>query len=157
MKYKFGSNYVPAEIVMSTKEEEKNIGVIGIIENDVYDSGNEIQEYNQKYKIIWPLNIYPYQKIYFFGAEMYAVTYFKVCGSQMLWFVSSLLLHLEPRWNIILKSKMRRSEWQGYIKIYLTKNCFFLNRRAVGIFKVLSITKLANIFESLTGIVKKFH
>ena len=40
MKYKFGSNY------MSMKEEKKNIEVIGIIDNDVYDSGNAIQEYN---------------------------------------------------------------------------------------------------------------
>ena len=38
------------------------------------------------------------------------------------------------------------------------KKCLiFLNRRAVGIFKVLRITKLANIFESLTGIGKTFH
>ena len=33
----------------------------------------------------------------------------------------------------------------------------FLTRRAVGIFKVLSITKLENIFESLTDIGKPFH
>ena len=90
MKYKFGSNYVPDEIAMSTKEEEKNREVIGIIDNDVYDSGNTIQEYNQKYKIIWPLHIYPCQKIDFFGEKMYAVPYFQVRGSRMLWLVSSL-------------------------------------------------------------------
>ena len=33
----------------------------------------------------------------------------------------------------------------------------FLNCQAVGIFKVLSITKLANIFESLTDIGNPFH
>ena len=38
------------------------------------------------------------------------------------------------------------------------KNCFsFLNHRSVGIFKVLSNTKLTNIFESLTDIGKWFH
>ena len=38
------------------------------------------------------------------------------------------------------------------------KNCLpFFNRLAVGIFKVLSITKLANILESLTGIGNPFH
>ena len=46
MKYKFGSNYVPAEIAISVKEEENNREVIGIIENDVDVSGNAIQEYN---------------------------------------------------------------------------------------------------------------
>ena len=46
MKYKFGSNYVPAEITMSMKEEEKNREVIGIIDDDVYDLVNAIQEYN---------------------------------------------------------------------------------------------------------------
>ena len=52
MKYKFGSDYVPAEIAMSVKEEEKNREVIGIIYNGVDDLGNAIQEYNRKYKII---------------------------------------------------------------------------------------------------------
>ena len=46
MKYKFGSNYVPAEIAMSMKEEEKNREVIGIIDNDVDDLDNAIQDYN---------------------------------------------------------------------------------------------------------------
>ena len=42
--------------------------------------------------------------------------------------------------------------------MYLTKNCLpFLNHRAVGIFKVLRITKLANISESLTDIGKPFN
>ena len=35
MKYKFGSNYVPAEIATSMNEEEKNRQVIGIIDDDV--------------------------------------------------------------------------------------------------------------------------
>ena len=158
MKYTFGSNYVPAEIVVSMKEEENNREVIVIMENDVYDSGNAIQEYNRKFKIFWPLDIYPCQKIGFFGAKMYTVPYFQVRGSQMIWVVSSLILHVEPLWNIISKSEMQRSEWQGYTMMYLTKHCLpFLNRRSVGIFKVLSITKLANIFESLTDIGKPFH
>ena len=33
----------------------------------------------------------------------------------------------------------------------------FFNRRAIGVFKVLSITKLATIFESLIGIGKPIH
>ena len=45
MKYKFGSNYVPAEIAISVKEEN-NREVIGVFENDVDVSGNAIQEYN---------------------------------------------------------------------------------------------------------------
>ena len=48
---------------MSTKEEWNNREVIGIIENDVDDSGNAIKEYIRKYKIIWPLHIYPCHKI----------------------------------------------------------------------------------------------
>ena len=96
MKYKFGSNYVPAEITMSIKEEEKNREFIGIIDNDVYDLSNAIQEYNRKYKRIWPLHIYPCQKIDLFGTKMYVVPYFQVSGSRMLWVVSYLLLHVEP-------------------------------------------------------------
>ena len=71
---------------------------------------------------------------------------------------SSLFLNVEPLWGIISKSEMQRSEWQGYIMMYLTKHCSpFLNFRAVGIFEVLSIPKFANIIESLTDIGKPFH
>ena len=41
------------------KVEENNREVIGVIDNDVDDSVNLIQEYNQKFKIIWPLHIHP--------------------------------------------------------------------------------------------------
>ena len=91
MKYKFGSNYVPDDIAMSRKEEEKTREVIGIIDDYVYDSGNAIQYYNRKFKRIWPLHIYPCQKFYLFGANMYAVTSFQVRVSWMIWLVSSLL------------------------------------------------------------------
>ena len=123
MKYKFGSNYVPAEIAMSIKEEENNIEVIGIIDNDVDDLVNAIQDYNRKYKRIWPLHIYLCQKIDLFGTKMYAVPYFQVRGSRMLWVVLSLLLHVEPLCNIILKSEMRKNECQVNIMIYITKHC----------------------------------
>ena len=122
MKYKFEYNYVPAETAMSTKEEENNREVIGIIDDDVDDLGNTIQEYNRKYKRIWTLHIYPCQKIDIFGAKMYAVPYFQVRGSHMLWVVSSLILHVEPLWNIIPKSEIQRSECQGYIIMYTPKN-----------------------------------
>ena len=58
------------------KEEYNNREVIGIIDDDVYYSGNAIQKYNQKCKIIWSLHIHPCQKIDFFGAKIYAVPYF---------------------------------------------------------------------------------
>ena len=42
--------------------------------------------------------------------------------------------------------------------MYITKRIVsFLNRRVVGIFKVLSIAKLVNIFESLADIGNPFH
>ena len=43
MKYKFGSNYVPAETTMPMKEEYMKIDVIGMIDNERDDSENEIQ------------------------------------------------------------------------------------------------------------------
>ena len=106
MKYNFGSNYVPVEITMSIREKDKDREVIGTIDDAVDYLGNLIQEYNQKFKIFWPLNIYPCQKIDLFGAKMYAAPSFQVRTSQMIWFVSSLLFHVETLWNIILKSEM---------------------------------------------------
>ena len=110
MKYKFGSNYIPAEIAMSMKKEENNSEFIVSIDYGVDDSGNEIQECNQKFKRIWTLHIYPCQKFYLFGTKMYAVPYFQVRRSRMLWVVSYLLFHVETLWDIISKSEMRRSE-----------------------------------------------
>ena len=46
MKQCFLSNYVPAEIAMYMKEEDKNREFIGMIDDYVYDSGNTIQKYN---------------------------------------------------------------------------------------------------------------
>ena len=47
-------------------------------DDDVDGLGNAIQEYNKKFKLIWPShNIYPYQKINFFGANMYTFPYFQ--------------------------------------------------------------------------------
>ena len=82
------------------------------------------------------MHIYPCQKIDFFGVKMYTVPYFQVRGSQILWVVSSLLLHVEQLQNIILKSEMRRSEYQGNIMMYLKNIALhLLNRSAVGILK----------------------
>ena len=64
-KNKFESNYFPDEIAMSMKDEEQNREIIGIIDDGVDDLGNAILEYYQKFKIIRPLNIYPYQKVIF--------------------------------------------------------------------------------------------
>ena len=140
------------------KEEENNREVIGIIDCDEYDAGNMIPEYNKNIKRIWPLHIYPCQKIDFFGPKMYTVQYFQVCGSRIIWVVSSLNFHFKPLWNTNPKSEMQGSEWQEYIMTNLTENCLsFLNRRAVGIFKLLSTTELENIFKSLTDIGYPFH
>ena len=69
MKYKFGSNYVPAQIVMSMKEADNKIEVIGIIDYNVDDLGNAIQEYNLNNKIFWLLHIFSCQKTDFFGEK----------------------------------------------------------------------------------------
>ena len=113
---------------MSVEEEHKNREVIGTIENDVDDLVNVIQENNLRFKIIWPFHIYPCQKIDFFGAKIYAVPYFQFSRSRMLWVVLYLILHVEPLCNIILKSKIQRSERKGYIMMYTTKTLSFLNR-----------------------------
>ena len=89
---------------MSVKKEEKNREVIGMIDDDVYDSGNAIQEYNQKFKRTWQLHIYPCQNIDLFGAKVYDIPSFKVRVSRMIWVVSYLLFHVEPLCNNILKS-----------------------------------------------------
>ena len=86
---------------------------------------------------------------------MYAVPSFQVAGSYFLWIVSSLILHIESLWSIVAKSPMRRSEWKGYLLTYLTKKCLsHLNRRAVGIFQVLTINELISLFEKFTNLGK---
>ena len=104
------------------------------------------------------MHIYLCQKIDLFGAKMCAVAFFQGRGSRILLVVSYLLLLVEPLWDTILKSEMRRIECQGYIMMYPIKHFSpFLNCLAVVNFKVLSITKLSNIFESITCIGNPFH
>ena len=154
-KYRFGSNYVPAEIAMAMKQEEKNREVVGIIDDDEDTEGNVLPEYNRKFKRIWPLYIYICQKTTLHGAKMFPVPSYQVAGSRLLWIMSSLLLHVEPLWTIIAKGIMRRSEWQGYLLMFLTKHCIsHLNRRAVGIFKVLNITDSINMLRNFSNLGK---
>jgi hypothetical protein len=88
---------------------------------------------------------------------MYAVPYFKVAGTHLLWLLSSLLLHVEPLWTIIAKGVLRRSEWQGYLLMMLIKQCLsHLNRRAVGIFRVLNVTESMNLLEGFSDLGKLF-
>ena len=72
---------------------------------DVDDFGKLIQEYNKKFKRIWPLCIYPCQKIDFFGEKMCAVPYFQVHVSRMLWVFKSLILHLNHCGILFLRHK----------------------------------------------------
>ena len=51
-KYKTGSTYVPVEIVISLKEEAKNRSVIGIIDDNVDEEGQQLTEYNRRFKRI---------------------------------------------------------------------------------------------------------
>ena len=56
-KYRFGSNYVSAEIAMAVKQEDKNKKVVGIIDDDEDDEGNVLPTYNRKFKRVWALYI----------------------------------------------------------------------------------------------------
>ena len=147
-KYKFGSSYVPVEIAMSMKEEAKNRNVLGIIDNEIDESGNPKPETTKTFKRIWPWFIYPCQKLDDYGAKMYTVPVFQSNGSKILWLITSLLLHVEPLWNILAKqNNLRKSEWLGFILVYLTKKCIsHLNRRNCGIFQMLNIRDLVALF-----------
>ena len=139
---KEGSSYVPLEIAMMMKKEARNRSITGIIDDD-----DEIdEEYTRKFKRMWPLYLYPCQKMNSYGARLHCCPSYNVSGSKMLWLVSSLLLHIETLWGIVSQGEMRRSQWQGHVLVYLTKNCIpYLNRRAVGIFKHLTMTKLSEM------------
>ena len=50
-KYKDGSTYVPVEITISMIEEERNREVIGVIDNDLDDSGNYLPVYYKVFGI----------------------------------------------------------------------------------------------------------
>ena len=156
-KYKYGSTYIPAEIAMSMKEEARNREVFGTIDDQRDSQGNVINPFTRKFKRIWPLYIYPCQKLCSYGAKMYAVPKYCVNNSKTLWTLSSLLLHVEPLWNITAKSTLLRSQWIGYILVYLTKNCLHhLKRRVVGIFKALSVSQLSNKVNGYGGLSKFF-
>ena len=92
---KEGSTYVPAVIAISMKEESRNGEATTIIDVDIDEEVNLICPYTKKFKRIWPLYIYPCQKVTKYRAKMSSVPLYSVPYSMLLWLTSSLLIKVE--------------------------------------------------------------
>ena len=88
---------------------------------------------------------------------MYAVLYFQVRGSRMLWVVLSLLFHVKTLWNIILTSEMQRSECQGYIMMHLKTFLIFFELLSFYYIQSIEHNQVSKYFESLTDIGNPFN
>ena len=149
LKLKRGSTYVPTEVAISMKEEARNREITGIVDDDIDEDGELMAPYSKKFKHIWPLYIYPCQKVCKHGWKMHTVAVYQVTNSMLLWLVSSLLIKVEAIWNILALSELKTSEWIGYLLIHLTKTSLHhINRRAVGIFPNMNITELVNLLSA---------
>jgi hypothetical protein len=143
---KRGCTYVPTEIAISMKEEARNREITGIVDDDIDDDGELMAPYTKKFKRIWPLYIYPCQKLCKYGWKMHTVPVYQVANSRLLWLVSSLLIKVEAIWNILASSELKTSEWSGYLLMHLTKTTLHhINWRAVGIFPNMNVTELVNL------------
>ena len=146
LKLKESSTYVPAEIAISMKEEARNREITGIVDDNIDENGNLIAPYPKKFKRIWPLYIYPCQKVNKYGWKMHSVPHYQVANSMILWLMSSLLIKVEAIWNILASSELKTSEWVGYLLMHLTKTTLHhINWRAVGIFSNLNVTELVDL------------
>ena len=97
---KIGSTYVPTEIAISMKEEARNREIKSIIDDNINENGVLMAPYTKKFKRIWPLYIYPCQKVCKYGWKIHAVPFYNVANLLLLWLVSSLLIKVEVIWNI---------------------------------------------------------
>ena len=91
---------------MSMKEEGNNREFIGIIDNAVYDLGNSIQDYNQKFKTIGHCISIPVRNLFIWCENV-------LCSIFSSPYITDALvcfiyfLHVEPLWNIISKSEIQ--------------------------------------------------
>ena len=146
---KEGSTYVPAVIAISMKEEARNREVTAIIDDDIDEEGNLLCPYPKKFKRIWPLYIYPCQKVTKYGTKMLSVPLYSVPYSMLLWLTSSLLIKVETIWNILATSELKTSEWVGFLLMYLSKTTLHhINRRAIGVFRKKNVNELVAMLNS---------
>ena len=130
----YGSTYVPIQIALEYQRENSNPFVKIIIDDREDRSGNALPDIVVKNKIYWPPSLYPCQKMTKWGA------YIPVCptvrsrtrDSRHVWIVMHVILGIEDVYMNIRKGELRKSDWKGWLLVYLTKNCYTNNMKRQG-------------------------
>jgi len=124
-----GSTYVPLPIAMSFHKElleENERAIIDDAEEDV--PRDNIRCFRKS----WPRHIYPLQKVNTYGAAFPQIPKFGASYSPdldhfdtiMIWRLSAILTRIDALWKIITEVELRRSNWHGWLLIWLSKMCF---------------------------------
>jgi hypothetical protein len=133
-KYSEGATYVPLEVALHLQRELSKQTKTNVI---VDHRGQNLPDITIQIKVCWPTYIYPCQKMNRHGATHAKIPTF---GTRQhpekhklknLRHLSSLITGIESLWRIISSNNaLRRSQWCGWMLVYLTQHCFpSLNRK----------------------------
>ena len=126
-----GATYVPIECVMKLLEYQSkcNLRSVSITHQD--------RQYNQLFKPLWPIYLYPCQKMDLYGAPFPVIpTYMALKATDgglmdtmttiSLWLTSALLTRIQFVWESISQVELNTSQWEGWILTLLSRKCFQL-------------------------------
>jgi hypothetical protein len=127
-KYISGATYVPLHVAMKLQQSLANPSkTIVIIDN----RGDALPDIPVEVKVCWPVYIYPCQSMNKYGVISPKIPSYRHRNGtstwkyKFLWHLYSLITGMESLWRIIASEiELRRSNWHGWILVYLTDHCF---------------------------------
>ena len=126
-----GATYVPIEATMKYVREQSN--------SQQYCSfttpSDEPNRTVKRFRPIWPLHLYPCQKMDVYGTRFPNVPNWspkKISDadsmdnptSMALWTTLAMLTHVEIIWDCVSKVELCTSNWEGWVLNFLSRNSF---------------------------------
>ena len=143
----YGATYVPLEIAMAIQKESNNPYMTVIIDDKKDREGNPLPPVSIKNKIYWPPSLFPCQKMTKWGAIFPLIPKFKSknTNTRTLWLVSSIIIGIQEEWNFVRDGQMKKSDWRGWLLVYLTKFCFTSSTKRQGNGDVFSFKYISTV------------
>ena len=146
-----GGSFVPIEVAMMIQAEEADDRCNIILDDRVDLEGNLLPEVIVKGKKFWAVSLFPCQKMCKWGAIFPTCPTYNSKGTNLekLWIVSGLMIGLEPLWRIVGDRDHRKSQWHGWVLLYLTKTCRSFSPRMNNIYCWKYVSKVDSLKEKL--------
>ena len=122
-----GGTYVPFDIAIAYQRAARDHSCTVIIRNDQNNINREVT-----FRKIWNDFLYPCQKVTAYGAQFVTIPAFRSkvgIDTMLIWKISVLLTQVDVIWKRVVQAVRDDVSWHGWLLVYLTKNCFSINRK----------------------------